>query len=951
MKVIRGPAMAVFAPGGGAVTPREPEHGSRHLFHKKTFHKPTYCHHCTELLWGVLGQGYVCEMCNFVSHDKCRQVIVTPCTSLAPQLVKHPVAHCWSNAGRHFKKKFCNVCRKKLDDLWVLRCEVCEYYVHADCQDFAVSDCRQCAAYQPQRHDLMLAVHTHLWREGNLGATAKCVVCKKNCGTTECLASMRCEWCGVKAHTGCYRSIPAECSFGALQKLMLPPVCVHVPSAAVAAETLMGQFGRKRQVKVDRDDEDSADARTPGTQDEQGKSKMTVKVYDGSASLKRNCFRTVTVSRGASPAEVLEAAMKSHHIVDNPIHYYLSQVDRESPETEKPLNNNDNTFQLSASEGKAPAVCLRFSNKGHGEKGMIRVYPGMLRVAVAYKTIPVTNTTTVDEAIQMALEKFGLREEDPSYYSLVEVLIDKGVQERVMQRDEYPWPQLVDARQGSLRQMKLTRFYLRNSSHPEGPVELFVYNLPAGLAPGKYVSIMAELLGKNTFTTVGPIHPQYGASFMTFSSADTALRALSMLNESIVDEKQITAMLLPHVEANMIPNTVTPLLVFVNTKSGGCQGVEILSAFRHLLNPHQVFDLDQGGPLPGLLTFRNVRKYRILICGGDGSVGWVLSCLDGISKDLTCSTPPTAILPIGTGNDLARVLGWGAGYTGNDDPLSLLIQARDADNSKFDRWTILFEPNEVEEKSTDSAMSTTGAASGPRDEPNVCIMNNYFGVGIDADLCLGFHLAREENPEKFTSRFHNKGVYVKLSLRKMMGRKSCKDLQRQIELEVDGQVVDLPTCEGIVFLNIRSWGSGCDPWGGEASDAFSPPSYNDGTLEVVGLTGVVHLGQIQGGIRGAIRVAQGQSIKLTLKNDIPVQIDGEPWLQPAGQVIIMPSAIQANMLRRRKTKVQRRNTEPSLFRPTGELNKALGQHIDSTASWLVSSDVSPAADTSSEAQS
>ena len=36
-------------------------------------------------------------------------------------------------------------------------------------------------------------------------------------------------------------------------------------------------------------------------------------------------------------------------------------------------------------------------------------------------------------------------------------------------------------------------------------------------------------------------------------------------------------------------------------------------------------------------------------------------------------------------------------------------------------------------------------------------MNNYFGLGLDADLCLDFHNAREEKPEKFNSRLHNKG--------------------------------------------------------------------------------------------------------------------------------------------------------------------------------------------------
>lgn len=44
---------------GGGITPDDPGHG--HFFIKKTFHKPTYCHHCTDMLWGLIGQGFVCE--------------------------------------------------------------------------------------------------------------------------------------------------------------------------------------------------------------------------------------------------------------------------------------------------------------------------------------------------------------------------------------------------------------------------------------------------------------------------------------------------------------------------------------------------------------------------------------------------------------------------------------------------------------------------------------------------------------------------------------------------------------------------------------------------------------------------------------------------------------------------------------------------------------------------
>lgn len=32
-----------------------------HSFSKKTFHKPTYCHSCTDMLWGLIQQGYICE--------------------------------------------------------------------------------------------------------------------------------------------------------------------------------------------------------------------------------------------------------------------------------------------------------------------------------------------------------------------------------------------------------------------------------------------------------------------------------------------------------------------------------------------------------------------------------------------------------------------------------------------------------------------------------------------------------------------------------------------------------------------------------------------------------------------------------------------------------------------------------------------------------------------------
>lgn len=69
-------------------------------------------------------------------------------------------------------------------------------------------------------------------------------------------------------------------------------------------------------------------------------------------------------------------------------------------------------------------------------------------------------------------------------------------------------------------------------------------------------------------------------------------------------------MLLPSIEPSMVPAGVKPLLVFVNVKSGGCQGLELISSFRKLLNPYQVFDLENGGPLPGSVTFLTSEHHR-----------------------------------------------------------------------------------------------------------------------------------------------------------------------------------------------------------------------------------------------------------------------------------------------------------------------------------------------------
>ncbi|KAG5845329.1 hypothetical protein ANANG_G00137700 [Anguilla anguilla] len=57
-----------------------------HCFRKVTLTKPTFCHHCSDFIWGLV--GFLCEVCNFMSHEKCLKHVKTVCSCVAPTLVR-----------------------------------------------------------------------------------------------------------------------------------------------------------------------------------------------------------------------------------------------------------------------------------------------------------------------------------------------------------------------------------------------------------------------------------------------------------------------------------------------------------------------------------------------------------------------------------------------------------------------------------------------------------------------------------------------------------------------------------------------------------------------------------------------------------------------------------------------------------------------------------------------
>ena len=70
----------------------------------------------------------------------------------------------------------------------------------------------------------------------------------------------------------------------------------------------------------------------------------------------------------------------------------------------------------------------------------------------------------------------------------------------------------------------------------------------------------------------------------------------------------------------------------------------MITQLRRLLNPIQVWDLADGGPGKVIESFSVLGRLRILVCGGDGTVSWIISELEK-NKALK-RWPPIAILPL-----------------------------------------------------------------------------------------------------------------------------------------------------------------------------------------------------------------------------------------------------------------------------------------------------------------
>ncbi|KAK6127026.1 hypothetical protein DH2020_039224 [Rehmannia glutinosa] len=343
-----------------------------------------------------------------------------------------------------------------------------------------------------------------------------------------------------------------------------------------------------------------------------------------------------------------------------------------------------------------------------------------------------------------------------------------------------------------------------------------------------------------------------------------------------------------------------PLVVFINSKSGGRHGPELKARLQELMGEEQVFELSAVKPhefvqygLSCLEKFATLgdncaketrQKLRIVVAGGDGTVGWVLGCLGELNKQDRLPVPPTGIIPLGTGNDLSRSFAI----------KRTLDKVTTGPIVHLDSWHLLISMPAGEELDIPHSLKATEETpldqelevEGELPEKVSCyqgVFYNYFSIGMDAQVAYGFHNLRNEKPYLAQGPISNKLIYSGYSCKQGWfftpcssdpGLRSLKNILRIYAKKVnssDWEQVHVPS-RSVVALNLPSYGSGRNPWGNLKPDylekrGFVEAQADDGLLEVFGFKQGWHASMVMVELISAKHITQASAIRFELREE------------------------------------------------------------------------------------
>lgn len=374
-----------------------------------------------------------------------------------------------------------------------------------------------------------------------------------------------------------------------------------------------------------------------------------------------------------------------------------------------------------------------------------------------------------------------------------------------------------------------------------------------------------------------------------------------------------------------------PLVVFINSRSGGRHGPELKERLQQLMGEEQVYDLKEVKPNQfvdyGLACLEQLasvgdscaketrEKLRVVVAGGDGTVGWLLGSLGELNKDGRYPVPPVAIIPLGTGNDLSRSFGWGGSFpfAWKSAVKRSLLRASMGSICRMDSWhiSITTPAREVHElpyslKSTEQiSVDMDSVLQGTFPEKVACfdgVFYNYFSIGMDAQVAYGFHHLRNEKPYLAQGPISNKLIYSGYSCTQgwfctpCVSNPGSRGLRNILRIHIrkinssDWEQIRVPSnVRSIVALNLHSYASGRDPWGKLSQEylqqrGFVEANVDDGLLEIFGLKHGWHASFVLVELISAKHIAQAAAIRFEVRggawSDSFMQMDGEPWKQP-----------------------------------------------------------------------